>query len=109
MYRDYKIYAVDFDGTLCREKYPDIGDANTALINYLINQKKRGSKIILWTCRTGELLQKAVELCRQHGLEFDAVNDNLPEIIEFYGVNSRKVYADYYIDDLSLPAEVTEW
>ena len=27
---------------------------------------------------------------------FDAVNDNLPEIIEFYGHNSRKISCDYY-------------
>ncbi len=33
----------------------------------------------LWTCRAGEALSKAVEWCREHDLEFDAVNDNLPE------------------------------
>ena len=29
-------------------------------------------------------------------VDFDAVNDNLPEIIEFYGHNSRKISCDYY-------------
>ena len=33
----------------------------------------------LWTCRAGEALSKAVEWCREHDLEVDAVNDNLPE------------------------------
>ena len=35
-------------------------------------------------------MAKAVEWCREQNLEFDAVNDNLPEIIEFYGHNSQK-------------------
>jgi hypothetical protein len=40
-------------------------------------------------------------------LEFDAINDNLPEIVEMYGNNSRKITCDYYIDDKAvLPAMV---
>ena len=38
-------------------------------------------------------------------VDFDAVNDNLPEIIEFYGHNSRKISCDYYIDDRMLLPE----
>ncbi len=30
---------------------------------------------------------------------FNAINDNLPEIIEKYGSNSRKITCDVYIDD----------
>ena len=40
-----------------------------------------------------------MEFCRAAGLEFDAVNENLPEIIRAYGSDSRKVSADTYIDD----------
>ena len=36
-------------------------------------------------------------------MEFDAVNDNLPEMVEKYGVNCRKVCADEYWDDRSYP------
>ena len=32
-------------------------------------------------------------------LKFDAINDNLPEIVEYYGSNSRKVTCEWYIDD----------
>lgn len=39
-------------------------------------------------------------------IEFDAVNDNLPEIIEFYGNNSRKVTGGYYIDDRILLPDI---
>lgn len=94
-----KIIAVDFDGTLCESAWPEIGNPNKRLIQYLINCRKQGIKVILNTMREGELLQKAVEWCKGHGLEFDAVNDNLPEMIELYGNNPRKISATYYIDD----------
>ena len=43
--------------------------------------------------------------CWEHQLEFDAINDNLPEIVEMYGINSRKITCDNYIDDNAvLPA-----
>ena len=56
-----QIIAVDFDGTLCENKWPEIGEPNTELIGYLIMmQKTVGAKIILWTCRIGEMLDRAV-------------------------------------------------
>lgn len=94
-----KIIAVDADGTLWTNKWPEIGVPDTYLMQYLINCRKVGIKVILLTMREGELLDKAVECCKQHGLEFDAVNDNLPEMIEYFGSNPRKVYANWYIDD----------
>lgn len=96
-----KIIAVDFDGTLCRGAWPEIGEPNTRLIEDLKRRKKQGDKIILWTCRVDEMLTAAVEWCRAFGLEFDAVNENLPETIEYFGNDSRKIYADEYIDDKS--------
>lgn len=99
MDRKYTIYAVDFDGTLCESVFPGIGEPNTALINHLIKKRAQGNKVILWTCRVGERLQEAVDWCRDHDLEFDAVNENLPEMIEQWGGESRKVFADVYIDD----------
>jgi len=72
---DYKVIAVDFDGTLCESKYPDIGEPALELINILKECRECGHKIILWTCRSGELLNNAIEFCKSYGLEFDAVND----------------------------------
>ncbi len=96
---DYRIIAVDFDGTLCYSNWPELSEPNRPLIEYLRSQKDQGNKLILWACRAGEALDKAVSWRREHELEFDAVNDNLPEIIEMYGNNSRKITCDYYIDD----------
>lgn len=96
---DFRIIAVDFDGTLCTDRYPEIGIANFHLIHLLKELHKEGRKLILWTCRSGKHLEEALHWCEGFQLEFDAVNDNLPEIVEVYGNNSRKIFADVYIDD----------
>ncbi|MBO5070765.1 MAG: hypothetical protein J6C37_10460 [Roseburia sp.] len=96
---DIHIIAVDFDGTLCSDCYPEIGIPNLALIRLLQQLKEQDKKIILWTCRCGEKLDAAVEWCRRLGLEFDAINENVTQTIEKYGTESRKVSADVYIDD----------
>lgn len=93
------IYAVDFDGTLCENMWPAIGEPNYTLISDLILAREAGDKVILWTMREDGLLDDALEWCENHGLRFDAVNDNLPEQQEVYGNNPRKIYADVYIDD----------
>ena len=45
------------------------------------------------------LLEVALEWCRARGLEFDAANENLPDLIEQYGGDCRKISADEYWDD----------
>ena len=94
-----KIIAVDFDGTLCSNAWPNIGEPDIRLMQYLINCRKSGITVILNTMREGELLENAVEFCKSHGLEFDAINDNAEEAKQLYGNNPRKIYADWYIDD----------
>ena len=94
-----KIIAVDFDGCLCESAWPEIGEARQSVINDLIREQAEGAKLILWSCREGEQLQAAVMWCLNHGIRFDAVNDNLEENIEHFGNNSRKVYATEYWDD----------
>lgn len=87
---------VDFDGCLSLDaRYPDIGRPNKPLFKYLINeQKEKGSKIILWTCREYDShLSEAVDFCKDNGLVFDAINENIAEF------NPRKIVADLYIDD----------
>ena len=93
--------AVDFDGTLCSDAWPDIGEPNFPLIDFLIRWQAQGNKVILWTCREDTMLGLAVDWCAKQGLHFDAVNCNLPERISYYRNDSRKIGADYYIDDFN--------
>lgn len=100
------IIAVDFDGTLCHGNWPGVGEPNLKLIGQLLELQKRGNRIILWTCREGDALYNAIEWCKEFNLVFDAINDNLSEIKEKYGNNSRKISCDIYIDDRS---RVPKW
>lgn len=93
------IYAVDFDGTLCKNKWPKIGEPNETLLDFLKAARSQGSKVILWTMREGDTQEQAIAWSKEHGLEFDAVNDNAEEMKELYGNNPRKVFANIYIDD----------
>ena len=94
-----KIIAVDFDGTLVENKWPEIGETNKEVLHYCLNEQKKGARIILWTNRGGEQLDNAVKWCEEHGLKLDAVNENLPESIERFGGDTRKIFADEFIDD----------
>lgn len=100
--KDGLILAVDFDGTLVTDKFPEIGEPNTELIEWLKEYQSRGGKLVLFTSRNKEQLPKAVEFCKSLGLIFDAVNENLKEVQEKWQGDTRKVLADYYIDDKAL-------
>ena len=94
-----KVIAVDFDGTLCESRYPEIGEPRDDVIQNLKRCQAEGAALILWTCREGALLRNAERWCAARGLIFDAVNDNLPERVKQYKSNPRKISADEYWDD----------
>lgn len=94
-----KAIAIDFDGCLCTNEYPAIGKPNWDVINRAKVEQRAGAGLILWTCREGQLLQEAVDACRGWGLTFDALNESLPDWIEEFGTQPRKVGASEYWDD----------
>ena len=102
------IIAVDFDGTLCCNAWPAIGAPRNGVIDYVLWRQKGGAKLILWTNRTGQRLDEAVDWCRERGITFDAVNENLPEMLERFGGDCRKVFADVYLDDKAMKPEEAE-
>ena len=101
-----KVIAVDFDGTLIKDGFPDVreGTPNVNLFKELIALQKKGNKIILWTCRDGKPLLEAIEFCHQNGLILDKVNENIPEVLKAldFDHEPRKIFADIYIDDQSI-------
>ncbi len=92
--------AVDFDGTIVEHKYPAIGEERPFAIDTLKMLIADRHRLILWSVREGELLDEAVQWCRERGVEFWAVNRDYPE--ETYSNNqhfSRKLKVDLFIDD----------
>lgn len=90
--------AVDFDGTIVTDAYPEIGTPLLFAFETLKKLQDEGHLLILWTYRSGKKLQEAVAYCQENGIEFYAVNKSYPE--ETYSEDiSRKIHADIFIDD----------
>ena len=106
--RTMAIYAVDFDNTLAVTRFPEIVGPKAKVVAAVKMLKANGHKIILWTSRAGKDLKDAVEWCTEQGIIFDAVNEPLPEQIDRWGNDTRKVYADFYIDDKAMTVEALE-
>jgi len=94
-----KVYAVDFDGTLCRNQWPKIGTPRWAIILWVRQLQRKGHRWILWTCREGDALKDALAFCEVYGLRPNSINENIPERINHYGCDCRKIGADFYLDD----------
>lgn len=114
MTKDKKLtIAVDFDGTLCEYAFPEIGEQTEEqrkLMNVLIELRRDGNKLILYTCRGDNdeypCLTQAVEWCKKKGLEFDSINSNVPGFVKKSGPSPKPV-ADIYLDDKAV--NVTDW
>lgn len=97
------LIAVDFDGTIVEHRYPEIGEEKPFAVQTLRMLIAERHKLILWSVREGELLDEAVEWCRERGIEFYAINRDYPE--ETLTNNdhfSRKLKVDLFIDDRNI-------
>lgn len=95
------IVAVDFDGTMVEDNFPNIGEPRDIMIEIQQMQRFCPQRVqfILWTCRNGKELANAVQYLSRSPIHMDAINENLPQVIEEWGGDTRKVYADLYCDD----------
>lgn len=96
-----KKIAIDFDGTIVENKYPEVGEEQLFAFATLKELQKQGHRLILWTYRCGSSLSEAIEFCKINGIEFYAINKNYPEE-KFDNSISRKIDADIYIDDKNI-------
>lgn len=96
------IFAVDFDGVVVEDNFPNIGRLNMTMAVAIKTTREYGHQVVLWTCRVGERLLEAVDFCRENNIEFDAINASHPNNLAMYITDPRKIYADYYVDDRSI-------
>ena len=101
--------AVDFDGTIVTHEYPKIGKERTFATDTLKHLIQDGHKLILWTVREGELLDEAVNWCKERGVEFYAINRDYPEEEQENNNHfSRKLKVNLWIDDRNLGG-IPDW
>lgn len=94
-----KVVAVDFDGTIVRHAYPEIGEPVPLALEGLEMFQRKNWKIILHTMRGGDYLQQAIDYLEQAGIELYAVNENPTQK---HWTDSTKCYAPLYIDDAAV-------
>ena len=92
-----RVIAVDLDGTIWEDDFPNIGKVNYHVVDTIKMWKEQGHKIIIWTCRHDEKsVNEAKEKLAELGIEYDKFNENVPNQ---YGGDPRKAYCDIYLDD----------
>ena len=101
--------AVDFDGTIVTHEYPKIGKERTFATDTLKHLIQDGHKLILWTVREGDLLDEAVNWCKERGVVFYAINRDYPEEEQENNNHfSRKLKVDLWIDDRNIGG-IPDW
>lgn len=89
------VIAIDFDGTVCEDRYPEIGNEFGPAIEYLTRHLPKNTRLILHTMREGDSLEAALRWLADRGIIIWSANKN-----PLYPWSEcRKVYADVYIDD----------
>ena len=97
------IIAVDFDGTLHTGRcWPEIGNPAPHSVEMMQRLKQDGHFLIIWTCREGKYETEMVDWLAQWGIPYDRINNHIQDAAEAFGYESRKIYADVYIDDHNL-------
>lgn len=98
--RKIRYIAVDFDNTITKGgTFPEIGELRPHAKKTLRGWHERGFVLILWTCRTEEALEEALNFLKEHDIAFHWVNENPPELQEIHGNDPRKLGVDVVIDD----------
>ena len=101
-YQGKPILAIDFDGTIRKAKR--MTDSGNDLMPHckeiLEKLYSHGFRLIIWTCRN-ESCKEVIEFLKEKDIlkYFEQINEN---VIDIKWWNTRKVYADRYIDDLNL-------
>lgn len=93
------VIAIDFDGTIVKNQWPEIGKLRFLAKPVIKWLQKRGHELILFTCREGDYLDNACFFLKANGIEVTYLNENTKERIEQYGGDCRKISADLYLDD----------
>lgn len=107
-----KILAIDFDGTIVEQNYPEMGalrENAKEVINRLYDE---GHTILIWTVRsrTDQAVQKMKNFLDENQIKYHTINENADSILNdpTWSDFSRKIYADLYIDDRGI-AGLPSW
>ncbi len=103
------IIAVDFDGTIVENAYPEVGKPMKNAVKALRYFKEQKHTIIINSCRAGDYLDDMTHYLLYNDIPFDFINENDPKRTSQYGSDTRKISADIYIDDKNIFCHSIDW
>ena len=104
------IISIDFDGTIVRERWPDIGSPLPGALAAIRKLHAAGHTIIINSCRAGAAEDAMRQWLAEHlpGC-IDYINENDPKRCALFGGDCRKISADVYIDDKGIFCDGIYW
>jgi len=85
-------FSFDYDDTIIVD-----GEINEDVVKVMRYLKAKGQLVILETCRSGQMLDEAIDVLRRNKIPFDEVNVNSD-----FETNSRKIFADIKVDNRAI-------
>lgn len=89
--------AIDFDGTICSNRYPDVGVLMDGA--EIIREWYKHHTIVISTCRIDAHLEACKAFLAANDIPYHYINENVPELIKMYNGDCRKISCDVQIDD----------
>lgn len=84
------IIAIDFDGTVVTHAYPHMG-MDAGAVPVLKELVANDCKLILYTMRSGQLLEKAVQWFKEQKIPLYAINENPGQnVLDFVAESPRR-------------------
>lgn len=93
------VIGIDFDGTMVKHAYPEIGEELELAVETVLNLIEAGHKIILYTMRSGDRLVEAVKYMEENDIKLYGINENPTQ---HHWTKSNKTFCNLYIDDAAL-------
>ena len=104
MITDKIVLAIDFDGTIVGQKYPEIGPlfkGAKEAINYFYDDGK--FIIIIWSTRSGLAEIEMKEFLDKNGIKYHYINENCDEFkAVLHEPEGKKIYYDILVDDRAI-------
>ena len=99
------VFAIDFDGTVVTNAYPNIGRPIGAapVLRQLV---ENGHRLILYTIRTGKPLQDAIDWYQDNEIELYGVNHNPGQFS--WAPDAKKIFFDLCLDDRNYGTPLTD-
>jgi len=101
-----KVIAIDFDGTVVRNRFPEMGKVVPYARESLVRLVKDENKLILYSMRENEQLQASVELLKSLGISLWGINNNPAQ--KYWAPEARKVHADIVISVHNAAAPIVD-